>query len=133
MTRRRPPSIRWWEWVFPLVAIGFPLWVTVPALPRVVCDIWALWCGLGEGAVIFFRFDILLPLLFPLVIWALIRTGRLWRRLQVLELEVGIQVLKRKVEEGDQPPEDQPPKAEDSRARRLYDMLEREFKPQESR
>ena len=74
--------MRWWEWTFPLVSVSFSLWATIPDMAH-FCGFWewSLFCGMGA----IFRFDILLPALFPLAIWALVRTGRLWRR--IIELE----------------------------------------------
>ena len=63
--------MRRWEWVFPITAVVLPLWASIPDLLH-HCGFWewSFMCGIGA----IFRFDVLVPMTFPLALWALWRT-----------------------------------------------------------
>ncbi len=64
--------MRWFEPLFPMSGILFAAWAIVPDLPTMCAWDWHRMCGLD--AIV--RFDVLLPLFFPLTAWALYRSFR---------------------------------------------------------
>lgn len=75
--------MRWWEWAFPIAAVGLAAWATIPDLAHFCGWLeWSRFCGLG--AIV--RFDVLLPLLTPLVFWFGLRTTAWYRRGQILDM-----------------------------------------------
>lgn len=62
--------MRRWELAFPIAGILLALWATLPDLPHGCAFDWQAMCGWDA----IFRFDIILPIIGSLAVWALVRT-----------------------------------------------------------